>query len=399
MKNIFEVSSLLANLNNLIDQNVYLKDIWIQGEVTDYKGPAYSGHKYFSIKDENSLIKCVFFKFAHIGSDDFLDGDKILINGEIEIYSPSGNLQLKVRSVKKHGLGDISIEIEKLRQRLEQEGLFDTHRKREIPLFPQTICVITSENSSAWEDIKKVITIRYPLANLILIPTLMQGENCIEDVCNSIDIANKESLGDIILLSRGGGSEEDLMPFNSEEIVRYIFSSKIPVVTGIGHEDDNTLSDYVADKRGLTPTGAAQIITPDINDLRNEINSISLNMQKTFKYNLEFKFPEIEKVKIKLQNIYPRKIEVLIRNIDQLEFNLNGKLSDYVNTKINKLEYLKHSISIFNITEMSKKGYALVENQKKRIIKSINQVEKGEKLKILLSDGILSSKVENKIKE
>ena len=227
----------------------------------------------------------------------------------------------------------------------------------------------------------------------------MQGENCIEDVCNSIDIANKESLGDIILLSRGGGSEEDLMPFNSEEIVRYIFSSKIPVVTGIGHEDDNTLSDYVADKRGLTPTGAAQIITPDINDLRNEINSISLNMQKTFKYNLEFKFPEIEKVKIKLQNIYPRKIEVLIRNIDQLEFNLNGKLSDYVNTKINKLEYLKHSISIFNITEMSKKGYALVENQKKRIIKSINQVEKGEKLKILLSDGILNSKVENKIKE
>ena len=399
MKNIFEVSSLLANLNNLIDQNIYLKDIWIQGEVTDYKGPAYSGHKYFSIKDENSLIKCVFFKFAHIGSDDFLDGDKILINGEIEIYSPAGNLQLKVRSVKKHGLGDISIEIERLRQRLEQEGLFDTHRKREIPLFPQTICVITSENSSAWEDIKKVITMRYPLVNLILIPTLMQGENCIENVCNSIDIANKESLGDIILLSRGGGSEEDLMPFNSEEIVRYIFSSKIPVVTGIGHEDDNTLSDYVADKRGLTPTGAAQIITPDINDLRNEISSFSLNMQKAFKYNLEFKFPEIEKVKIKLQNIYPRKIEVLIRNIDQLEFNLNGKLSDYVNTKINQLEYLKHSISIFNITEMSKKGYALVENQKKRIIKSINQVEKGEKLKILLSDGILNSKVENKIKE
>ena len=397
MKNIFEVSSLLANLNNLIDQNIYLKDIWIQGEVTDYKGPAYSGHKYFSIKDENSLIKCVFFKFAHIGSDDFLDGDKILINGEIEIYSPAGNLQLKVRSVKKHGLGDISIEIERLRQRLEQEGLFDTHRKREIPLFPQTICVITSENSSAWEDIKKVITMRYPL--VILIPTLMQGENCIENVCNSIDIANNESLGDIILLSRGGGSEEDLMPFNSEEIVRYIFSSKIPVVTGIGHEDDNTLSDYVADKRGLTPTGAAQIITPDINDLRNEISSFSLNMQKAFKYNLEFKFPEIEKVKIKLQNIYPRKIEVLIRNIDQLEFNLNGKLSDYVNTKINKLEYLKHSISIFNITEMSKKGYALVENQKKRIIKSINQVEKGEKLKILLSDGILNSKVENKIKE
>tara|TARA_B100001123_G_scaffold204208_1_gene231591 strand:- start:853 stop:2052 length:1200 start_codon:yes stop_codon:yes gene_type:complete len=399
MKNIFEVSSLLANLNSLIDQNVYLKDIWIQGEVTDYKGPAYSGHKYFSIKDENSLIKCVFFKFAHIGSDDFLDGDKILINGEIEIYSPAGNLQLKVRSVKKHGLGDIAIEIEKLRQRLDREGLFDIDRKRELPLLPQRICVITSENSSAWEDIKKVFTLRYPLAHLILIPTLMQGENCIEDVCNSIDIANKELLGDIILLSRGGGSEEDLMPFNSEEIVRYIFASKIPIVTGIGHEDDNTLSDYVADKRGLTPTGAAQIISPDINDLRIEINRFSLNMQKTVKYYLEFKFPKIEKIKIRLHNISPRKIEILIRNIDQLEFNLNNKLSNYVNTKINKLENLMHSINVFNIKEMSKKGYALVENQKKRIIKSINQVEKGEKLKILLSDGILSSKIENKIKE
>ena len=399
MKNIFEVSSLLANLNSLIDQNVYLKDIWIQGEVTDYKGPAYSGHKYFSIKDENSLIKCVFFKFAHIGSDDFLDGDKILINGEIEIYSPAGNLQLKVRSVKKHGLGDIAIEIEKLRQRLDREGLFDIDRKRELPLLPQRICVITSENSSAWEDIKKVFTLRYPLAHLILIPTLMQGDNCIEDVCNSIDIANKELLGDIILLSRGGGSEEDLMPFNSEEIVRYIFASKIPIVTGIGHEDNNTLSDYVADKRGLTPTGAAQIISPDINDLRIEINRFSLNMQKTVKYYLEFKFPEIEKIKIRLHNISPRKIEILIRNIDQLEFNLNNKLSNYVNTKINKLENLMHSINVFNIKEMSKKGYALVENQKKRIIKSINQVEKGEKLKILLSDGILSSKIENKIKE
>ena len=399
MKNIFEVSSLLANLNSLIDQNVYLKDIWIQGEVTDYKGPAYSGHKYFSIKDENSLIKCVFFKFAHIGSDDFLDGDKILINGEIEIYSPAGNLQLKVRSVKKHGLGDIAIEIEKLRQRLDREGLFDIDRKRELPLLPQRICVITSENSSAWEDIKKVFTLRYPLAHLILIPTLMQGDNCIEDVCNSIDIANKELLGDIILLSRGGGSEEDLMPFNSEEIVRYIFASKIPIVTGIGHEDDNTLSDYVADKRGLTPTGAAQIISPDINDLRIEINRFSLNMQKTVKYYLEFKFPKIEKIKIRLHNISPRKIEILIRNIDQLEFNLNNKLSNYVNTKINKLENLMHSITVFNIKEMSKKGYALVENQKKRIIKSINQVEKGEKLKILLSDGILSSKIENKIKE
>ncbi len=189
------------------------------------------------------------------------------------------------------------------------------------------------------------------------------------------------------------------MPFNSEEIVRYIFASKIPIVTGIGHEDDNTLSDYVADKRGLTPTGAAQIISPDINDLRIEINRFSLNMQKTVKYYLEFKFPEIEKIKIRLHNISPRKIEILIRNIDQLEFNLNNKLSNYVNTKINKLENLMHSINVFNIKEMSKKGYALVENQKKRIIKSINQVEKGEKLKILLSDGILSSKIENKIKE
>lgn len=399
MKNIFEVSSLLTNLNSLIDQNIYLKDIWIQGEVTDFKGPAYSGHKYFSIKDENNMIRCVFFKYAHIGSDDFLDGDKILINGEIEIYSPTGNLQLKVRSVKKHGLGDISKEIDRLRQRLEHEGLFDLDRKRDIPLFPQTICVITSENSSAWEDIKKVITMRYPLVKLILIPTLMQGEYCIEGVCDSIDIANKELLGDIILLSRGGGSEEDLMPFNSEEIVRFIFASKIPIVTGIGHEDDNTLSDYVADKRGLTPTGAAQIITPDINDLKIEINRFSLNIQKSLKYYLEFKIPEIEKVKIRLQNIFPRKIEILIRNTDQIEFMLNDKLSNYIKTTINKLEVIKHSISVFNINEMSKKGYALVENNKKRIIKSIDQVEMGEKLKILLSDGILSSKVENKIKE
>ena len=170
MNNVFEVSSLLESINNIFKNNLFLKDVWIRGEITDLRQVASSGHKYFQIKDDKSLIRCVYFRFLQNASDVFKDGDFVLINGEVEIYQPRGDLTLKVKSVKKEGLGDISKEIQVLRKRLESEGLFAESRKRSITKFPKSISVITSPNSSAWEDIKKTITDRYQLVSLNLLP-------------------------------------------------------------------------------------------------------------------------------------------------------------------------------------------------------------------------------------
>ena len=399
MKDIFEVSSLLENINNLFRSNLYLKDIHIRGEITDLREAASSGHKYFQIKDEKSLLKCVFFKFLQNSSDIFTDGDFVLINGEIEVYQPRGDLTLRVRSMTKEGLGNISVEIQALRKMLESEGLFDQSRKRILPKFPKSISVITSPNSSAWEDIKKTISDRYPLVNINLISTIMQGDNCEEDVVRSVNYANQLGIDDLILISRGGGSEEDLMPFNLEKISRAIFSSNIPIITGIGHEDDFTTSDMVADARGLTPTSAAQLAVPDLNQLKVYMKRMNTDINKSFEFYIKNKSPLLSNLNTSISNFFEKNIINYFQAIDAFETSLIKNMNNNISDKISKFERIKNSIEIYNIKEMAKKGFSLIENTNKKIIKSVSDVELNEEIKILMSDGILNSIINKKIKE
>ena len=399
MKDIFEVSGLLENINNLFNSNLYLKDIYIRGEITDLREAASSGHKYFQIKDEKSLLKSVFFKFLQKSSDIFNDGDFVLINGEIEVYQPRGDLTLRVRSMTKEGLGDIAVEIQALRKTLESEGLFDQSRKRFLPKFPKSISVVTSPNSSAWEDIKKTISDRYPLVHINLIATIMQGENCEDDVIRSINYANQTGTDDIILISRGGGSEEDLMPFNLEKIPRAIFSSNIPVITGIGHEDDFTTSDMVADVRGLTPTSAAQLAVPDIKQLKEYLKRMRIDMNRNLEFYIENKLPLLLNFNSSVSNSFEKNIINYFQAIDNHETNLIKNLTNNISNKISKFERIKNSIEIYNIKEMAKKGFSMIENTNMKIIKSVSDVELKEEIKILMSDGILNSIINKKIKE
>ena len=356
MNNVFEVSSLLESINNIFKNNLFLKDVWIRGEITDLRQVASSGHKYFQIKDDKSLIRCVYFRFLQNASDVFKDGDFVLINGEVEIYQPRGDLTLKVKSVKKEGLGDISKEIQVLRKRLESEGLFAESRKRSITKFPKSISVITSPNSSAWEDIKKTITDRYQLVSLNLLPTLMQGDNCADDVVNAIKYSNELGIDDIIILSRGGGSEQDLMPFNLEKISRAIFSSTIPVITGIGHEDDITTADLVADIRGLTPTSAAQIAVPDMISIKDYISRLNTNLSRILELYINNKTPDLKNYKSEITNNYENKLTHLFQKIDIFETDLISKYNNNIASKISKLELIKNSIEIYNIKKMASKG-------------------------------------------
>jgi len=399
MNNIFEVSSLLDNINTLLNKNIYLKDIWIKGEITDLKEAASSGHKYFQLKDEKSLLKCVFFKFLQKRSDIFEDGDFVLMNGEMEVYQPRGDLTLKVKFVKKEGVGDISQEIQNLRKILENEGLFDRSRKRILPKYPKSISVITSPNSSAWEDIKKTIQNRYPLVKLNLIPTVMQGNNCADEVVNSIDYANSLDLDDVILISRGGGSEEDLMPFNLENIARSIFSSSIPIVTGIGHEDDFTTADMVADHRGLTPTSAAQMIVPNIINIKEYLMGINTNISKYLEFTIQLKSPIVNNINDNLDNLYQKSVENYLQEIDKYDSDLINNLQKKINIQESKLEYANNSLEIYNIKQMSERGFNLIENIDGKIIKTISDVQINEQIKIMMADGTLDSIVKNKTKE
>ena len=398
MNNVFEVSSLLESINNIFKNNLFLKDVWIRGEITDLRQVASSGHKYFQIKDDKSLIRCVYFRFLQNASDVFKDGDFVLINGEVEIYQPRGDLTLKVKSVKKEGLGDISKEIQVLRKRLESEGLFAESRKRSITKFPKSISVITSPNSSAWEDIKKTITDRYQLVSLNLLPTLMQGDNCADDVVNAIKYSNELGIDDIIILSRGGGSEQDLMPFNLEKISRAIFSSTIPVITGIGHEDDITTADLVADIRGLTPTSAAQIAVPDMISIKDYISRLNTNLSRILELYINNKTPDLKNYKSEITNNYENKLTHLFQKIDIFETDLISKYNNNIASKISKLELIKNSIEIYNIKKMASKGFSLIENNDNKIIKSMSDVQIQEEIKILISDGIIHSTVYKKEK-
>jgi exodeoxyribonuclease VII large subunit len=399
MNNIFEVSSLLDNINTLFNKNIYLKDIWIKGEITDLKEAASSGHKYFQLKDEKSLLKCVFFKFLQKRSDIIEDGDFVLMNGEMEIYQPRGDLTLKVKFVKKEGIGDISKEIQNLRKILENEGLFDRSRKRILPKYPKSIAVITSPNSSAWEDIKKTIQTRYPLVKLNLIPTVMQGDNCADDVVNSINYVNSLDFDDIILISRGGGSEEDLMPFNLENIARSIFSSSIPIVTGIGHEDDFTTADMVADHRGLTPTSAAQMIVPNIINIKEYLMQTLANISKHLEFKIQLKSPILKNINDNLDTLYQKNIENYLQEIDRYDSELINNLKNKINIQESKLEYANNSLEIYNIKQMSERGFNLIENIDGKIIKTISDVQINEQIKIMMSDGTLDSIIKSKTKE
>ena len=398
MNNVFEVSSLLESINNIFKNNLFLKDLWIRGEITDLRQVASSGHKYFQIKDDKSLIRCVYFRFLQNSLDDFEDGDFVLINGEAEIYQPRGDLTIKVKSVKKEGLGDLSKEIQILRKRLESEGLFEESRKRSITKFPKSISVITSPNSSAWEDIKKTISDRYQLVSLNLLPTLMQGENCADDVVSAIKYSNKLGVDDIIIISRGGGSEQDLMPFNLEKISRAIFSSTIPVITGIGHEDDVTTADLVADIRGLTPTSAAQIAVPDMINIKDYISRLNINLIRILDLYINNKTPDLKNYQSEIINNYENKLTNLFQKIDIFETDLISKYNNNIASKISKLELIKNSIEIYNIKKMASKGFSLIENNDNKIIRSMSDVQIQEEIKILISDGIIHSTVHKKEK-
>jgi len=266
-KTYLTVTALNKYIERKFKLDPYLGEVYIKGEISNFK--PHGNNIYFSIKDENSVIRANWFGAR---SKDFKDGDTVLIKTKVDFYLKRGEVNLVVLDMKKDRIGELYQKFLELKEKLEKEGLFSPQYKKRIPSFSQSIAVITAKTGAAVQDITRTIQRRFPIAKIKVYSTLVQGDNSVQDIVRNIKLADEEN-NDVIILGRGGGSIEDLWSFNTEEVIRAIFNCKTPIVTGIGHETDTTLADFVSDRRASTPTAAAELVTPNIDDIKNRISS------------------------------------------------------------------------------------------------------------------------------
>ena len=371
----FTPSELTNYIYKKINQDKYLNSFQLIGEVSNLSSPP-SGHHYFVIKDDESLIKCVLFSRGS-GKENLKDGNQIIAEGKMSVYQPRGEIQFIAETIHSQGEGTLQQRFEELKSSLEAQGLFDESRKREIPKMPKKVGIVTSKTGSVIQDIINVIQRRYPNLKLVIADTRVQGDEAAKSITESISSLNKLDV-DVIVLARGGGSIEDLWPFNEEKVAREIFKSKIPIISAIGHETDFTISDLVADLRAPTPSAAAEIISPDIDylneliilrtrDLEISFNSILENLKNRFF--------------ISMDRIVNYKIETSINN-----YKINSLTNEIINLFDNNLKEIKYklenyeiSLNHLDINKIFSKGFFLTQlKTDKSIIKSFKNIKKGD---------------------
>jgi exodeoxyribonuclease VII large subunit len=400
MQKIFCVSEINKYINRLILKDFALSNISIKGEISNLTYH-YSGHLYFTIKDEKSKIKAVMFRNeAQFLNFSLENGMKVILKGRIGVYERDGVYQIYVNEIDLDGIGSLYIAFEKLKKKLENEGLFDNSYKKNIPFLPKNICVITSKTGAVIEDIINVTKRRFENVNILLLPVTVQGRNAKTTIVSAIECANKYNLGDVIILARGGGSLEELWAFNEEIVARSIFDSTIPVISAVGHETDFTISDFVADVRAPTPSAAAEIVVPVKDVLVKSLIRMDLSLKNSLKRILAIK-------RLKLERLQKYGLDKYSKNIINNEkMKLDGLNSRYIiciknifnNKKMNYLN-LFGKFEVLSPYKIMKKGYSIIEKEKSKIvIKDEDQVKENENIIINLSKGKLYCKVLKKEK-
>lgn len=392
----------------------YLSEIYIKGEISNFKLHN-NNNIYFSIKDENTRINAVWFGAKN---REFKDGDTVLIKSKINFYFPRGEHNLIVIDMKKDRIGELYQKFLELKEKLEKEGLFSSEFKKDIPKFSQKIALITAKTGAAIQDMTRTIQRRFPIAKINVYSTLVQGENSVEDIVKNIILADSED-NDVIILGRGGGSIEDLWSFNTEEVVRAIFKCKTPIVTGIGHETDTTLSDFVSDVRASTPTSAAELVTPNIIDIKNRLSFNSDKLNRRMSYILEEYRTRIANSNsnpyfrnyTNIYNIYKEKVCLLEKELSKgLNNLLKDKKSELTISKeiFQKIDvigpYKEYFIKKVDSLEANspinilKKGYSITYLNDNKIT-SVKSVNKNDNISVKLSDGLLECNVIDTIEE
>lgn len=389
-RTIFSVTQITNTLSRIIEQQPQLQNVWVKGQVSNLSRPA-SGHIYFTLKDENSNIKSVAFR-SSASRLQFVprDGDEVLVQGRINIYAASSEYQIIVNTIEPLGIGALQRAFEELKQKLSDEGLFDAAHKKTLPMFPKKIGVITSETGAAIQDIQQQLQKRYPLAELLLYPTLVQGEYAAAQIAHAVRAMNSRIDIDVLIIGRGGGSLEDLWAFNEEIVARAIFDSKIPVVSAVGHETDFTISDMVADHRSPTPSAAVEHLVPDQQELLAQLQGFRERLNRLILRRFETQHDELDALELGLS---PSKrkdtIYQLSQSIDGLEAAYQKAMNDRLNVESNQLQSLAARLNGLSPLATLKRGYSICRTSSGGVVTSNQQVHVGEQLDVQLSEGNL----------
>jgi exodeoxyribonuclease VII large subunit len=382
------VSEVTARVKEVIACDDLLADVRVAGEVSNLSRPA-SGHLYFTLKDEGAQLRCVMWRsYAARLSRLPRNGDAVIARGRIDVYERDGVYQLYVEALVGQGIGDLNAEFERLKQKLQAEGLFDAARKRPLPRFPRALGIVTSPTGAALQDILNVLRRRYPLLEVYLSPTLVQGEDAPEQIVRAIQRLNDAGCCDVILVARGGGSLEELWAFNDERVVRAIAASPTPVVSGIGHEIDYTLADFAADVRASTPSAAAEIITPDINDLRLQVDAMSLTLTETMQARLTRARASLSTLQRALRLLSPfNQLARQRERLDEARTRLAAALAHRLAVLRLRLDGLRARLEGVGPLATLARGYAIVRDADGRTVRSVRAVQRGARLQITVADG------------
>jgi len=386
---IWTVTELNQHVRQVLESDYRLQDVWVSGEVSNLSQPA-SGHLYFTLKDESGSLRCVMWRpdVARLLLNP-QNGEAVEIHGRISVYEAGGQYQLYADRIRPAGEGVLFREFLRLRDTLEAEGLFAPERKRELPGKPQRIGVVTSPSAAAFRDVIHVLRRRYPLVEVVLSPTPVQGEEAPPKIVAALQALNDYSKPDVILVVRGGGSLEDLKAFNDEAVVRAVANSVAPVVSGIGHETDLILIDFAADVRAPTPSAAAEIVTPDRHELQMDVQDLGDRLIKNFEdHVLELRWQLLER-KTALARVSPRaKVFNAQQQVDDLSQRAIVAMRHQISLHKTALEGLSQTLRVIDPSSILERGFALVSKQKDgSIVRSVEQISEGDLIHVRLSDG------------
>lgn len=409
------VGALTRYIKYRLDNDANLQEVYLKGEISNFK-PHTRGHYYFTIKDEESRISAIMFA-SNTKNIKFTpeDGMKVLVKGKISVFPQTGNYQIYVSEMQEDGIGNLYALYEQLKKKLASEGYFDESHKKQIPKIPSKIGIVTAPTGAAIRDILSTIKRRFPLCNCILFPALVQGKDAAPDIANKIKIADTYNL-DLLIVGRGGGSIEDLWAFNEEIVAKAIYDANTPIISAVGHEVDFTISDFVADLRAPTPTGAAEMAVPDKNDIKKLIDQYQIRASKIINNKIENKKLILDKLKnsFVLRNpmsMYEVKEQILSNYIEKLNtilisiintnnLRLSSIKSSFIFTspkkiyenKETKYNHLIEKLKVLNPLNTLKRGYSITKINDK-VVTTIKEVKNGDETVINLNDGIIKSKV------
>lgn len=392
---VWTVAELTAYIKELFEIDFRLRDLDVSGEISNFTR-ARSGHLYFTIKDDEAQLKCVMWRTsAQRLHFDPQDGDAVVIHGRISVYEASGVYQLYADYMEPAGRGDLALAFERLKEKLAGEGLFDNVHKKPLPAYPKKIGLVTSADAAALRDILNVLQRRHPMLSVLLAPTLVQGLEAPPQIIQAIRWLDGRDDIELIIVARGGGSIEDLWAFNDEGVARAIFAARHPIISGVGHETDFTIADFVADLRAPTPSAAAELAVPDLSDLSLGLASTRDRLVKLLRGQLEQAGWQLQGLQLSLQYLSPlAQLDSYFQRVDSMQMRLERAINHTLERAGSMLALADSHLQAVNPAATLARGYAIVRHRDGRIVTSVSQVRKGDDLEIQVSDGSFGATAE-----